>query len=88
MIAAMTACHNNTNNEDAKKKAMEKVSAPSEQTLEKVATENKKDFICNMPLTAGIGDTANYKGKIYGFCSKECKKEFEKNPTAYIAKAK
>lgn len=49
---------------------------------------NKKDLTCGMPLTAGLEDTAHYKGKAYGFCSKECKDEFLKNPDALIAKMK
>src|SRR5581483_1229636 len=36
----------------------------------------KMDVACGMPLTAGIHDTAHYKGKIYGFCCKECKNDF------------
>jgi len=47
---------------------------------------NKRDFICGMPVTAGIADTAHYKGKIYGFCATECKDEFLKSPDAYTAK--
>jgi YHS domain-containing protein len=34
------------------------------------------DTSCGMPLSAGLEDTLQYKGKIYGFCSKECKDEF------------
>jgi YHS domain-containing protein len=41
-----------------------------------------------MPLTAGLEDTTRYKGKLYGFCSRECKEEFLKNPEGYSAKAK
>jgi YHS domain-containing protein len=41
---------------------------------------NKKDYSCGMPVTAGIEDTCHYKGKAYGFCSKECKEEFLKDP--------
>jgi YHS domain-containing protein len=48
----------------------------------------KKDPACGMPLTAGLEDTSRYKGKLYGFCSKECKEEFLKNPDGYSAKAK
>lgn len=44
-----------------------------------------KDLNCGMPLSAGIGDTAHYKGKIYGFCSTECKDDFLKNPSAHLA---
>lgn len=49
---------------------------------------NKKDLVCHMPLTAGIGDTATYKGNLYGFCSPECKQAFEKDAAAYVAKSK
>jgi YHS domain-containing protein len=49
--------------------------------------DNKKDPSCGMPLTAGIGDTAHYKGKTIGFCSAECKAAFEKNPEAGIVAA-
>lgn len=46
---------------------------------------NKRDFICGMPVSAGIADTAHYKGKVYGFCATECKDEFLKKPEAHIA---
>jgi len=46
--------------------------------------DNKKDFNCGMPLTAGIGDTAHYKGKVYGFCSKECKDAFLAKPDSFL----
>jgi YHS domain-containing protein len=44
--------------------------------------DNIKDPSCGMPLTAGIGDTLHYQGKVYGFCSDECRDEFKKNPAA------
>ncbi len=47
---------------------------------------NKYDFACGMPVTAGIEDTVHYKGKIYGFCSAECKADFLKKPAAYLTK--
>ncbi|HAK11019.1 MAG TPA: hypothetical protein DIW54_11520 [Chitinophagaceae bacterium] len=37
---------------------------------------NKKDPSCGMPVTAGISDTAHYKGKVYGFCAEGCKQDF------------
>ncbi|MEO6316495.1 MAG: YHS domain-containing protein [Chitinophagaceae bacterium] len=46
-----------------------------------------KDLSCGMPLTAGLEDTAHYKGKIYGFCSAECKADFEKNAAVYVQQA-
>ncbi|HCL84142.1 MAG TPA: hypothetical protein DIC22_09215 [Chitinophagaceae bacterium] len=42
--------------------------------------DNKKDPSCGMPVTAGIMDTVHYKGKVYGFCSDECKQLFLKDP--------
>lgn len=52
--------------------------------FEKMKFHNTKDFVCKMPLTAGVGDTLNYKDKLYGFCSKRCKEEFAKNTAAYL----
>ncbi len=49
--------------------------------------DNKKDPACGMPVTAGIGDTSHYEGKVLGFCSSECKDSFKKNPAALIAAA-
>lgn len=49
--------------------------------------DNKKDPTCGMPTSAGISDTAHYKNKVIGFCAKECKEEFLKNPEANLAAA-
>jgi YHS domain-containing protein len=49
--------------------------------------DNKKDPSCGMPTTAGIHDTAHYKDKVLGFCSKECKEAFQKEPEKLIAAA-
>ena len=48
---------------------------------------NKKDPTCGMPVTAGISDTTHYDKHVIGFCSKECKDDFLKNPKASIAAA-
>jgi len=50
-----------------------------------IRLENDRDLVCGMPLTSGVGDTARYEGKVFGFCSKGCKDKFAKNPTKYIA---
>jgi len=57
-----------------------------EKAFKNMKFDNKRDFVCGMPITAGIADTANYKGKVYGFCSTGCKDEFKKNPSAYVSK--
>jgi YHS domain-containing protein len=49
--------------------------------------DNKKDPSCGMPVTAGIEDTVHYNGKVYGFCSAECKNAFLKNPVAMVKNA-
>lgn len=55
--------------------------------LEHLLVDNKKDPSCGMPVTAGINDTAHYKEKVLGFCSKECKDAFLKDPESMIAAA-
>jgi YHS domain-containing protein len=47
-----------------------------------------KDPACGMPLKAGLMDTTTYNGKLYGFCSQDCKNEFLKDPKGYTAKIK
>ncbi|MDZ7877087.1 MAG: DJ-1/PfpI family protein [Saprospiraceae bacterium] len=62
---------------------MENVLHP-EKAFKAMKFDNKKDFICGMPLTTDIADTVNYKGKVYGFCTPSCKEAFKKNPTLYL----
>ena len=66
-------------------KKIDSVEAPV-NNFANITFASKKDLNCGMPLSAGVEDTAHYKGKIYGFCSKECKEGFLKNPEAEIAK--
>ena len=66
--------------------SMEKKDTTS-NIFEHMLVDNKKDPSCGMPVTAGISDTAHYKDKVLGFCSKECKDAFQKNPVALIAAA-
>ena len=65
--------------------AMQKDTAAN--IFEHMLVDNKKDPSCGMPVTAGISDTAHYKDKVLGFCSKECKDAFLKNPEANLAAA-
>lgn len=95
LIFALTACNQNSKpaGDAAQKPAADSMTGmhamgdtTKKYTLGMV--DNKKDPSCGMPLTAGLEDTAHYKGKVYGFCSKECKNEFLARPDAYIAKMK
>jgi YHS domain-containing protein len=83
VVTAMASCNNQKpadTKTDSSDSSMRVVKA--KYTLNMV--DSKIDLSCGMPLTAGIEDTCHYKGKVYGFCSKECKDEFVKNPAAAI----
>lgn len=56
--------------------------APS---LGRLNIANQKDLVCRMPVNAAVTDTADYAGKVYGFCSKRCKEEFKRNPQTYLS---
>ena len=80
------------NNTEAPKQEVTDTTAAS--SMEAAATSfpvsmvnNKKDPTCEMPVTAGISDTAHYKDKVIGFCSSGCKDEFKLAPDAKIAAA-
>ncbi|MES2331918.1 MAG: hypothetical protein V4539_20090 [Bacteroidota bacterium] len=85
----MTACSSGPAKTD--KPASDTVAAmkpdSAANVLDHLLVDNKKDPACGMPVSAGIGDTAHYKNKVLGFCSKECKQAFEKNPEGLIAAA-
>lgn len=51
-----------------------------------VAVVNAEDPICGMKTAEFLKDTANYKGKTYGFCNSMCKDEFKKEPEKYAVK--
>ena len=51
-----------------------------------VAVVNVEDPICGMKTAEFLKDTANYKGKTYGFCNSMCKDEFKKEPEKYVVK--
>jgi len=59
--------------------------AAPKKDLSTIVLDHKKDLVCGMPVSAGVEDTVHYKGKIYGFCAKECKDEFVKAPGSFLA---
>jgi len=82
-----TACSNHSNNQEAIQKAKEKVQkAEPVNKFKGIDFAVNKDLACGMPLAAGVGDTAHFDSKIYGFCSKECKDSFLTDPQKYLAK--
>ncbi|MDP4286157.1 MAG: YHS domain-containing protein [Bacteroidota bacterium] len=89
LVASCTSSSDKDNNQKAENPATA-ASAPHANDSSAIYTakmvNNDKDLVCGMPVSAGIGDTAHYQGKVYGFCSKECKDDFIKNPIAYLPK--
>ncbi|MGA9407073.1 MAG: YHS domain-containing protein [Bacteroidota bacterium] len=81
-IVMTTAC-----NQQNKSTIQETASAShgEKEAFKGVKFDNTNDLVCGMPLTAGVGDTAHYNGKVYGFCSKGCKDKFVKSPADYVA---
>ena len=63
-------------------------STTSLASLKSLHFDYDKDPACGMPLKYGLEDSATYKGKLYGFCSRECKEAFLKDPGSFTAKAK
>lgn len=86
-LGAMACNETNTENKPEAAKDTTAMKAEPSNGFELKLVQNKKDPACGMPVTAGINDTAHYKEQVLGFCSKECKDEFNKNPEALIAAA-
>ena len=86
ILGSLQSCKQPTQDDTVSEKSMV---TDSSSLLEKnpykdLVFDYKKDLVCGMPTSAGVSDTLHYKDKIYGFCSKECKDEFVKNPAAYL----
>jgi YHS domain-containing protein len=88
LIATVSSCHSNQQ-QSAVSPAIVQAASEADSTKPKFTVamvDNKMDPSCGMPLTAGIGDTVHFKGKVYGFCSDECKQIFLKNPDSLSKK--
>jgi len=86
ILLVATGC--NQPKEVPSEKKMETMPAVKDSTatsFTNLAFDSKKDLSCGMPTSAGVSDTAQYKGKLYGFCSAECKADFLKDPEAHLA---
>ena len=87
VIAAAFGCNQPKTETTEKKMEVMPPAADSalSNSLAKLQFASKKDLTCGMPISAGLADTASYKGKLYGFCSAECKEDFLKDPEAHLA---
>ena len=62
--------------------ALEQTTTEVKPTIELASNE---DPVCKMSVGSEYADTTMYNGKIYAFCSVDCKTEFLKNPASYLA---
>jgi len=83
-VFALISCGHNANEQPKTKEMKSDSAVAAKKDFSKIQFASKLDYSCFMPLTAGVGDTAIIDGKVYGFCSKECKDDFMKNPAANI----
>lgn len=84
MVLFACKSRNNANAIEPAHKDSTAVTSPK-KPYDGVEFASKMDLACGMPLTAGVQDTAHYNGKVYGFCSTECKSDFLKTPEAFLA---
>ena len=84
-ISALTLVACKKENLEVKKVDHSKMHAANGEKLS-VAVVNAEDPICGMKTAEFLKDTANYKGKTYGFCNSMCKDEFKKDPEKYAVK--
>lgn len=71
------ACQNHAGHSSAEKSN----AAPATQGY---SLASDKDPVCEMAVDVSVEDTAQYKGKIYGFCNPGCKESFKENPSKYV----
>ncbi|WP_218836991.1 MULTISPECIES: YHS domain-containing protein [unclassified Hydrotalea] len=77
----LAACANNNEKTEVKKDtAAAMAPMPMQAKFTADMVDNQRDPSCGMPARAGLEDTVHYKGHVIGFCSKECKDEFMKDP--------
>ena len=77
VFLSMAACNQNPK--------QEKSDQPKMVNMKVSELATAKDLNCGMDLANGsIADTTTYEGKVYGFCSTECKAEFLKDPQAHL----
>ncbi|HTJ13028.1 MAG TPA: hypothetical protein VL547_13415 [Dinghuibacter sp.] len=83
LALGLAACHT----QDSAPAAAASVGpAPTQDTTKTYPVsmlDNTKDPFCGMPASAGMEDTIHWNGKVIGFCSKECKEGFLKDPKGH-----
>ncbi len=85
LVFFLFSCANQDSKSSGHNHSEPKAEDTKKSPFKDVKFDNQKDFACGMPVSAGVNDTAHYKGKVYGFCATECKNEFLKDPEGYLA---
>jgi YHS domain-containing protein len=92
LLFVLFSCHQAENKTATATKTDTAAASPETEgvlaSLKNLPFAYNKDPSCGMPLKFGLEDTTTYKGKLYGFCSKDCKDAFLKDPAGYTAKIK
>jgi len=83
-LLILAACLSCSSGETSMSKANATATKAAEN-LKNLKFDYPKDPKCGTPLSDGVGDSTEYKGKLYGFCSKECKNAFLQNPESFLA---
>lgn len=92
VVGSLFAC-NNAANEEAKMKEEQRKSdsivnaKKEEEKAKEIDATNLKfvqdtDPVCDMSIKDGVTDTAMINGKLYGFCSHDCKESYVKDNSA------
>ncbi len=73
---------------DVKVKSEDHSAPKNEVSPKEIPTRfaNAKDPICDMDVANDYTDTVVIDGRVYGFCSATCQKEFMKESQKYIGK--
>lgn len=92
IIVGFSSCieyssHSAVSNDDTASTEITQKEVTKKIDLPATALAFTNDLVCDMSVTKSIEDTTIFEGKVYAFCSTECKDEFLKNPKEYINKA-
>ncbi len=80
-LIAIVSCQQSVKNDGADNSG----AVQKDKVVVKTVLATNKDLACGMSVTSDVTDTAHYKGKVYGFCSPDCKKGFQSDPETYLA---
>jgi YHS domain-containing protein len=75
---AMMGCSPQEKTQSEPQRTRVETQAPQEVT-------QAKDAVCGMSVSSDSPHKTVYEGKVYYFCSVDCKDAFMKNPSEYVA---